>query len=698
VLADAVLEGLDPDQRAVVLAPRGPVCVLAGAGTGKTRALTHRIAYGVHAGQTKPGQVLAVSFTTRSAGELRTRLRTLGVDGVQTRTFHSAALRQLRYFWPKVVGGEPPQVSPSKVALLAQAATRCRLTADRTLLRDLAAEVEWAKVTQTPPDDYPAAAAAAGRLTPGGLTAEQFAHVYAAYETVKRDAGRIDFEDVLLLTAAMLADHAPMRDDVRAQYRHFLVDEFQDVSPLQHRLLDLWRGDGDDLMVVGDASQTIYSFTGATPSFLLDFPTRFPASTVVKLVRDYRSTPQVVELANQVMAAAAGPASRFRLQLVAQRPSGPPPSFAAFPDEPAEAAAVADEVRRLIGTGVPAREIAVLYRINAQSEAYEEAFAERGIPYVLRGGERFFDRPEVRQAVLLLRGAARSDADADPDLVAATTHVLAAAGYTATAPAATGAVRERWESLAALVGLAAELAAGDPAAGLPELVTELEHRSAAQHAPAVDGVTFASLHAAKGLEWTAVFLVGLADGMVPISHAQTPEQVEEERRLLYVGVTRAKEHLWLSWGRARSPGSAARRQMSRFLRGVATVAGEPTADAARPPRDRRQRRPTRCRICGSALTTAAEQKLRHCANCEVEVDLDLFERLRAWRLEVAQAASVPAYVVFTDATLTAIAQDRPGSVADLLAIPGVGARKIDRYGVDVLALVAGDEVVTEPAD
>ena len=696
--ADDVLEGLDPEQRDVVLAPRGPVCVLAGAGTGKTRALTHRIAYGVHAGQTKPGQVLAVTFTARAAGELRTRLRVLGVDGVQARTFHAAALRQLRWFWPRVIGGEAPQISPSKVALLAEAASRCRVRADRPLLRDLAAEVEWAKVTQTPPDDYPRAAVAARRASPGDLSAEEFAHVYAAYEAAKREAGRIDFEDVLLLTVAMMQDSPPMLDEVRSQYRHFLVDEYQDVSPVQQRLLDLWRGDGEDLTVVGDASQTIYSFTGATPTFLLGFATRHPAATTVRLVRDYRSTPQVVGLANRVLAKASGSSSSLRLELVAQRPAGPEPTYTAYPDESAEAAGVATVVRRLLVDGVSAKDIAVLYRINAHSEAYEEAFSEGAIPYVVRGGERFFERPEVREAVMLLRGAARGGEGGGAELETTTAHVLAAAGYREQAPTGTGAVRDRWESLAALVSLAHDLSAATPGAGLAELVAELEGRSAAQHAPTVDGVTLASLHSAKGLEWSAVFLVGLVDGVLPITYAQTEEQVEEERRLLYVGVTRAREHLHLSWALARSPGSPARRQVSRFLDGIVAAKGDRPSGSTRSAGGRRQRRPARCRVCGRTLATPLEQKLRHCATCEVDVDVALFERLRAWRLEAAQAAHVPAFVVFTDATLTAIAQDRPTSVVDLLAIPGIGARKLELYAADVLALVAGDEVVVELAE
>ncbi|MFE2386977.1 ATP-dependent helicase, partial [Streptomyces misionensis] len=570
--ADAVLEGLDPEQREVATALRGPVCVLAGAGTGKTRAITHRIAYGVRAGVLQPTSVLAVTFTNRAAGEMRGRLRQLGAQGVQARTFHSAALRQLQYFWPKAIGGGMPRLIDRKVQLVADAAAALGTRLDRGELRDVTSEIEWCKVTQTIPADYPYAAAKAGREAPRDPA--EIAHLYAAYEDLKRDRAVIDFEDVLLLTVAILQDRHDIAEQIRAQYQHFVVDEYQDVSPLQQRLLELWLGERDDLCVVGDASQTIYSFTGATPDHLLDFRVRYPGATVVKLVRDYRSTPQVVRLANGLLAQAHGRAADHRLELVSQRPSGPEPVYAEYTDEPAEAEGAARRIRELIDAGVPAAEIAVLFRTNSQSETYEQALADAGVPYQLRGAERFFDRPEVRKAGIALRGAARfggNDAllDGAVDLPSQVRAVLSGeGGWTPVPPAGSGAVRERWESLAALVNLAQDLAAARPGATLGDFVAELDERANAQHAPTVQGVTLASLHAAKGLEWDAVFLVGVAEGMLPITYAKTDEQIEEERRLLYVGVTRARERLHVSWALSRSPGGRPNRRPSRFLDGL----------------------------------------------------------------------------------------------------------------------------------
>lgn len=327
-----MLEGLDPEQREVATALHGPVCVLAGAGTGKTRAITHRIAYGVRAGILQPSSVLAVTFTNRAAGEMRGRLRQLGAQGVQARTFHSAALRQLQYFWPKAIGGSMPRLVDRKIQLVADAAASLGTRLDRNELRDVTAEIEWSKVTQTVPADYPYAAAKAGREAPRDPA--EIAHLYAAYEDLKRARAVIDFEDVLLLTVAVLQDRHDIAEQVRAQYQHFVVDEYQDVSPLQQRLLDLWLGDRENLCVVGDASQTIYSFTGATPDHLLDFRVRHPGATVVKLVRDYRSTPQVVRLANGLLAQAKGRAAGHRLELVSQRPRDPSPSTPSTPTSP----------------------------------------------------------------------------------------------------------------------------------------------------------------------------------------------------------------------------------------------------------------------------------------------------------------------------------------------------------------------------
>ncbi|UQA93227.1 ATP-dependent DNA helicase UvrD2 [Streptomyces halobius] len=707
--ADAVLDGLDPEQREVATALHGPVCVLAGAGTGKTRALTHRIAYGVRAGILQPASVLAVTFTARAAGEMRGRLRQLGAGGVQARTFHSAALRQLQFFWPKAVGGELPRLLERKVQLVAEAAARCRIRLDRNELRDVTGEIEWSKVTQTVPVDYPAAVAKAGREAPRDPA--EIGQIYATYEQLKRDRGTIDFEDVLLLTVGVLQDRHDIAEQVRAQYQHFVVDEYQDVSPLQQRLLDLWLGDRDSLCVVGDASQTIYSFTGATPEHLLNFRTRHPHATVVKLVRDYRSTPQVVHLANGLLSQARGRAAEHRLELVSQREAGPEPVFVEYADEPTEAEGTARRLRDLIASGVPASEIAVLFRINAQSEVHEQALADAGVPYQLRGAERFFERPEVREAGVKLRGAARFGAndallDDAVDLPSEVRAVLSDMGWTAEPPAGSGAVRDRWESLAALVRLAEDFAKARPEATLADLVAELDERASAQHAPTVEGVTLASLHAAKGLEWDAVFLVGLTEGMMPITYAKTDEQVEEERRLLYVGVTRARLHLGLSWSLARSPGGRASRRASRFLNGLrpgsgagaghrapgVVLGGVDRGGAAAGAGRRRSRGPARCRVCNKTLTAAGDMKLMRCEDCPSDLDEALYERLRDWRAAQAARSRQPAYCVFTDKTLMAIAEAVPGTETELACISGVGRRKLDRYGTDVLALCAGEDL------
>lgn len=704
-----MLEGLDPEQREVATALHGPVCVLAGAGTGKTRAITHRIAYGVRAGILQPSSVLAVTFTNRAAGEMRGRLRQLGAQGVQARTFHSAALRQLQFFWPKAIGGSLPRLVDRKIQLVADAAAACRIRLDRGELRDVTAEIEWSKVTQTVPADYQPAAVKAGREAPRNPA--EIAQIYSVYEDLKRDRGVIDFEDVLLLTVAVLQDRHDIAEQVRAQYQHFVVDEYQDVSPLQQRLLELWLGDRDSLCVVGDASQTIYSFTGATPDHLLDFRTRHPGATVVKLVRDYRSTPQVVHLANGLLAQAHGRAADHRLELISQRPAGPEPVYTEYTDEPAEAEGAARRIRELVDAGVPAAEIAVLFRTNSQSETYEQALADAGVPYQLRGAERFFDRPEVRKAGVALRAAARfggNDAllDDTVDLPSQVRAVLSGEGWTTEPPAGSGAVRERWESLAALVNLAHDVAAARPAATLADFVTELDERAGAQHAPTVQGVTLASLHSAKGLEWDVVFLVGVAEGMMPITYAKTDEQIEEERRLLYVGVTRARERLHVSWSLSRTPGGRPSRRPSHFLDGLrpgstgavgrGSGAGPGgvergfTGGRVAAPR-RTQRTPARCRVCGRTLTDAGEMKLMRCDNCPSDMDEGLYERLREWRADQARLSGQPAFCVFTDRTLMAIAESAPDDDRELARIPGVGIRKLNRYGADVLAICAGQQ-------
>ena len=698
-----LLSGLDPEQQAVAESISGPVVVMAGAGTGKTRAITHRIAYAVAMGRHDPAKTLAVTFTNRAAGEMSRRLAGLGVAGVRVRTFHSAALRQLRWAWPQAIGGEMHDVIASKSSLVASAASQLRLGSDFATVRDLATEIEWAKVMQVGPAEYAGVASLHGRRGPGGLTVEQAGEVYEGYERLKRSAGRIDFEDVLLLTVGVLEDRQDLRQQVQNSFAHFTVDEFQDVSAVQQRLLQVWLGDRDDVCVVGDVAQTIYSFAGADPSHLLQFGNQFDNTTVVSLARCYRCTPQIVQVAEDVLADGVVSAQLLattkarRVPLRSQVGDGPAPRVVQYADEPSEAVAVVSQIRKLIAAGTPPREIAILVRINALTEQFEAALADAGIAYSVRGGRRFFDRPEVRKGVSLLRGAARGAADigqAPDDPITLVRAILSAAGWSEKPPTGTGAVREAWESLAALVGLCDEVVAADSSAGLNEIIREIARREEVQDAPSVDGVTLASLHAAKGMEWDAVFLVGLVDTMVPMSHAETPAQVEEERRLLYVGITRARAFLQLSWADSRLPGGRPRKP-SRFLAPIPGHAGSDRnrkADSVSAVK-RRARKPANCRICGKALVTAKERSVIRCRTCPSQVNEQLLDALQQWRTETVatlaaeRGSSIPAYVVATDATLEALAEQVPTDSAELAAIPGLGPAKLAAYGQALMTLL-----------
>ncbi|GAB3235202.1 ATP-dependent DNA helicase UvrD2 [Glycomyces halotolerans] len=684
---DALLAGLDPEQREAVTADPGPVCILAGAGTGKTRAVTHRIAWRVLRGDMRGQHVTAVTFTARAAGEMRDRLRGLGVTGVNARTFHSAALRQLRYFGARRFGGQIPELADSTLKFIGIAAARAGLQTSRAKNFDLATEIEWAASSLIGPDDYVGSIARLGREAPADPA--DVAKVYAAYIDAKRRAGVMDFADVLAHTADMIAEDETAADRIRSQYRFFVVDEYQDVTPLQQRLLDAWMGDRDDLTVVGDASQTIYSFTGATSRFLLDFSRRHPEATLVRLVRDYRSTPQVVGLANQIIAESRGREAAMRLELIGQRPDGPEVFAETFKDEAEEADMVARRCSQLIADGTGPSEIAVLYRTNAQSQAYEEALASYGVPTVVTGAARFFDRPEVRQAVVALRSAVKTEIGSMP-LAEAVPAALEAIGWRPDAAPSGGAQREQYEAVSALAGLAEQY----EDATLEEFCAELGRRASDQHAPAVEGVTLASLHSAKGLEWDAVFLVGLADGTLPTTFARTDAAQEEERRLLYVGITRARRWLQLSYGLARNPGGR-ERKLSRFLAplnlGGFPRAPEPKSQVKRE-RGRKATKTLNCSGCGKPLTDARDRKLGHCPDCPATMDEELFERLREWRVAVAKEGGKPAFTVFTDVTLIAISERCPASDSELASLHGIGKSKLDKYGPAVLCLVNGGSV------
>ncbi|MDT0156722.1 ATP-dependent helicase [Microbacterium sp. ARD32] len=562
----SALDGLDERQREAASVLRGPVAVLAGAGTGKTRVITHRIAHGVDTGAYTPSRVMAVTFTAKAAGELRGRLRALGVGGVSARTFHSAALAQLNFFWPTVAGDTAPKIIDNKVRMLGQAADAMGLRPSTATLRDIAAEIEWRKVSMLSIEQY-----AEQQRPITGIRSEQLLELQAGYELLKDERRQLDFEDVLLACAGMLETESRVAAAVHEQYRHFTVDEFQDVSPLQNRLLELWLGDRRDICVVGDASQTIYSFAGAQQRYLLEFEKRYPDATVVRLETNYRSRAPILAAANALMrgrpgaldlvpagGAAAGPEEGADA-----RPGvAEAPTVTAYDSERDEADGVAAAIADRIASGISPADIAVLYRAHAQSAPLQQALAARGVATSVLGGTRFFDMPEVRQAVLGLRGAAVAPTDAG--FLPTVRDVLRGLGLTDEPPAAGGAQRDGWEARRAILRLAEDAPDGTT---LRVFADELMARAKDQHEPALRTVTLSTLHAAKGLEWPHVLLAGWAEGALPISYASTFEAVDEERRLAYVGITRAARTLAISWSRSAGRGE---RAPSRFLAEIGT--------------------------------------------------------------------------------------------------------------------------------
>ncbi|CAB4788692.1 unannotated protein [freshwater metagenome] len=540
IRAEEILSALDSEQREVALAVRGPVCVIAGAGTGKTRAITHRIAYASAIGVMNPQKVLALTFTARAAGEMRTRLRALGFPTVAARTIHSAALKQLLYFWPGVFGGRTPNLLTTKTGFITEAIDRAGLTGtiastSRELLRDVASEIEWAKVSMIAPSDY--MEEAKGRSERNRINSGQIAQVFDAYQTLMRQEHTVDFEDVLLLTTAMLEQEREVRERVHDQYRYFTIDEYQDISPLQQRLINAWLGNREEICVVGDPAQTIYSFAGASPVFLNNFTKRFPEAQVIRLTTGYRSTPEIIFTANSILRS-----GEMGQEIVALNAHGERPVVTEYKDEASEVAGVISEIKKLTSQGVAASDIAVLARTNSQLNALAKGCIAQGIAYQLRDNERFFDRSDVRDFLKGVRQASVIPAEGMYWL-----DELRALSQ----PFITSAVTD---GVTALLHLARELDADSSFSPktLRTYLREVEDRAEQNNPPVMPVTTLATLHAAKGLEWEQVFLVGVNEGTLPTHDSVA----DEERRLFYVGITRAKRHLALSY----------RQNPSRFLR------------------------------------------------------------------------------------------------------------------------------------
>jgi len=640
---ERLLEDLNDSQREAVTSMSGPLAIVAGAGSGKTRVISRRAAYGIETAAVPADQILLVTFTDKAAGEMVERMASLGHRGVMARTFHAAALAQLRHFWPSRHDGEPmPGILESKLRLLVPLVGRLPGGFRFRSAKDVADTIEWAKVRRIRPD---------GWLREGGdrapLPAELFTRVYRDYERAKANAGLLDFEDMLVETVELLENDAAAVALVRSRKRWLSVDEYQDTNPLSERLLELWLGESRDLAVVGDPDQTIYTFTGATPEFLLGFGERHPGARVVTLTENYRSSPQILQLANRLLAGSG------RDPLRAIRPDGPAPAIRRFPDADSELHGIIEWIRAVAATGVTPPEIAVLVRINAQLPPIEDALTRAGIGFTVRG-VRFFDRPEIREARKLLRQV--RPAETGGGLVGAVERLLVERlGLDDVAADAGREGRERAASLELLVGIVEDLANADPALTIEAVIAEMDRRHTAETAASVDSVNLLTYHRAKGLEWDAVYLPALDEGMLPIRQAKEDGEVAEEHRLLYVGVTRARRFLALS---------SSSRRPSRFLAEL---------EPPRPPTARRVRV-----LPGAPATTAVALP-----------DDGLLDALRRWRRERASTDSVPAYVVAHDTTLAEIADLRPRTLPALRRVRGMGPTKLERYGAEILAVVEG---------
>jgi DNA helicase II / ATP-dependent DNA helicase PcrA len=670
---DRLLEDLNPSQREAVTVASGPLAIIAGAGSGKTRVISRRAAYAIETGAVPTDQILLVTFTDKAAGEMVERMVSLGHRGVMARTFHAAALAQLRHFWPSRHDGAPlPAVLDSKLRLLVPLIGRLPGGYRFTPAKDMADTIEWAKVRRIRPERW---------IREGGdrapVPAELFARAYRDYERSKAQAGLLDFEDMLVETVELLEGDAEAAALVRSRKHWFSVDEYQDTNPLCERLLELWLGESRDLAVVGDPDQTIYSFTGATPEFLLHFAERHPGARTVTLAENYRSSPQILELANRLVAsgpvgasgvgqvAAGAPSARGALK--ATQPDGPPPSIRRFTEADAEVRDIVAWVRAVIASGVAPAETAVLVRMNAQLPAIEDALTRAGIGFTVRG-QRFFDRREIREALLLLRRV--RPAEAGDALVGAVERLFVERlGLDDVAADAGSEGRERAASLELLLGIVEDLEAADPDLTVDAVLAEVDRRRAAETEASTDGVNLLTYHRAKGLEWDAVYLPALDEGTLPIRQAREDEEIAEERRLLYVGITRARRFLALS---------SSSRKPSRFLaalqppRPAAGPAGRAAGRAAGPAAGRSGG----IRVLpGAPIATAATP------------DDGLLDALRLWRRQRAAADGVPAYVVAHDTTLAEIAGERPRSLPALRRVRGMGPMKLERYGEEILSVI-----------
>ena len=708
---EALLSGLNPAQRVAVCHEAMALRILAGAGSGKTRVLTRRIARRVLDGEIDPRRVLAVTFTRKAASELRGRIATLGLrGGVNAGTFHAIAYTQLRQRWEER-RVEPPELLARKVGFVAGLMRAKSSTAPL----DVVSEIEWAKARMLSAGDYAAAAHLAGRRP--SIELDDVASIFVRYEEKKLTKRMVDFDDLLRLATRDMEQDTEFAAARRWRFRHLFIDEFQDVNPLQFRLLQSWVGPKVDLCIVGDPNQAIYAWNGADSQYLDRFEEWYPGAATVELADNYRSSPQILGVANIVLSQT----DSRRFDLVPHRAAGPIPTVTMLADETTEARVIARRVRDNHGPGQRWGAQAVLVRTNAQLTVIEEAFTAAKIPFRSRGAGRFLDQPEIRDALAVLRQGGGSltarlaDLDAtlsqrssrsansqqaDDDLASLDLTEpmidLTTGDDTSSTDEAADFGDERTANIAELVRLGREFLDLSPEGSVPSFMAWLHSALRNDASGGGDGVDLATFHAAKGLEWSIVHIAGLEEGLVPIHFAQTSASQAEEHRLLYVALTRAERELHLTYCQRRSFGS---RSLTRkpsphletinlaleFLGRSGDITDLSTAVAAQ--------REALAHRSAVAAAGAAERKTRGRSGSAAATDLspadrELLDRLKRWRLEHARAANVPAFVIFNDATLIEVAVDRPSTPAQLLRVAGIGAVKAQRFGPDILRIVA----------
>ena len=668
------LDHLDPEQRAVAEAVRGRVVVIATAGSGKTRAITYRIANAVHSRVHDPATGLALSFTTRAANQLKRRVTELGVEGLTTATFHAAALRQLNFFWPRVFGGNAWKIGNNRGNVLDEVSAKLRLDLSPTGRRTLLSEIDWAKASGLDPMAYQEL-----ERTLTDIDSKTVGEVWGRYEDLCHTRRIIDFDDVLSLTVGMMSSRPDVVTEIRRRYTWFTVDEYQDITPLQNALLQLWVGERAELCVVGDPAQTIYSFAGAQANYLKSFADDHSDATLIELVRTYRCPPSVVSAANSLMASQPDAS----VSMVSQRDIAGSFSVKSYADETAEAQSIAQEISTLLARGIDPREIAILLRINSMSEVFERAFDELQIPYSVRGGSRFFDRREIKQALLQLK--AFSFSESTLSIVDAVRTVLGNVGWQSAPPAGQSEAKESWEALSGLLALAQDVQDSGKNT-LQEFFEVVAQRTMAQDHPNAATVMVTTMHAAKGLEWQHVFIPSVNEGVIPFVQQAKPNEIDEERRLLYVAITRASEAAYLSSTQERFTQPAS---PSRFLAELGQAV-ESVAAVPRVVKPEKAQAPVvmRCSNCGAGLLEPIEQATLTCNKCPDKRNTAIAAALKSWRDETAEQLDQIPWLLLSDVTIDALSALQPEDYQSLGNVSGMREHKVNQFGAEILSIIA----------